>query len=196
MYNHTTQHPKLNNKWFIKQPINMAYMLALQTFVQSNGEISSALTKKHKEIFKHPWFIGWFKEMKEVTRPKMLNSDLLKRLLKKFLLDMSDMILIFGFAGFYYVKDMVKWIENNPNDYFTKLPFGIIPLRMSVNGFNSGTTDSYQPTLYGNYVYYTNTLTMEEFITFEYGDTKNISRIYEFDVFNNGAKFTSLSDGI
>lgn len=187
-----------NNKknYILKQSINMGYMLSLYTFAYSNGEISSCLMKKHREIFKDEWFIAWFKDFKEIARQKLLNTPDLKRQIRKFLLDMSDMILLFGFAGFYYVKDMEKWIEYNSEQYLSELPFGIIPIRVAISGGTGGTSnDSYQPTLYGGYMHYTNTHTMQEIITFECND-KILSRNYEFEVFNHSAKFVSLSDGI
>lgn len=175
---------KTSTKWITKQPIDMAYMLSIYTFVKTNGEISSCLAKKHNEIFKSEWFIAWFKEGREILRPSMFGSEDLKRAIEKFLIEMSDMLLMFGFAGYYYVKDMVGWAEHNVDDYFKKLPFGVIPLRASGSG-----------TLYGTYTRQTNLYTMEESVIFECTEP-HLTRLYEFEVFQSHADFVSLTDGV
>lgn len=169
-------------------------MMAIHTFVHTNIEISSCLAKKHREMFKTPWFVAWFHENEEFFRPALFQEGAMRHELEKFLIDMSDMILLYGFAGYYFVKDMAKWIERNPDNYLTQLPFGIIPMRSSVtNGLE--TRVGRVTTMYGNYVYYTNTFTMKEQIVFECSDPHLESR-YSFGVFNNGAKFVPMYDGL
>lgn len=184
----------VNNKWIIRQPINSAYMMAIHTFVHTNIEISSCITKKHREMFKTPWFVAWFHENEEFFRPALFQDGVMRYELEKFLVEMSDMILLYNFAGYYFVKDMAKWIESNPDNYLTELPFGIIPMRSAVtNGIESrlGRTT----TMYGSYAYYTNTFTMKEQIVFECSDPHLESR-YSFSVFNNGARFVPMYDGL
>lgn len=183
-----------SNKWVIRQPINMPYLLAIHTFVYTNSEISTCLTKKHREMFKTPWFVAWFHENEEFFRPALFNkSPHMRRQLEQFFIDMSDMILIYGFAGYYYVKNMEKWIVSNPDNYLDTLPFGVIPMRAAT--INSDGMRQGRSCMYGRYVYYTNTYSMKEMIVFECDD-KNRERHYSFGVFNNGAKFVPMYDGL
>lgn len=168
-------------------------MLALHTFVYTNGEISSCLRKKHRELFKSQWFIAWFHDNKEFFRPALFRDPSMRYQLEQFLTDMSDMVLIFGFAGYYYVKNMEKWVSQDPENYLKELPFGIIPMRSSVS--SSYSTKQNKPSMYGCYVYYTNTYTMKEMIAFECAD-KHLENHYSFGVFNNGAKFVPMYDGL
>lgn len=182
-----------NSQWLIKQPINMAYMLTIQTFAQTNSEIATCLRKKHREMFKARWFVAWFRENKEFFRPALFDNPVMRQKLEQFLIDMSDMLLLFNFAGYYCIKNMEKWILSDPDNYLTTLPFGIIPMRSSVT--NSVEMRQGRPTLYGSYVYYTNTQTMKEMLSFECSDD-SLKRNYTFGVFNNGAKFVPLNDSI
>lgn len=181
------------NKWVIRQPINMAYMMSIHTFVHTNIEISSCLTKKHREMFKTPWFVAWFHENEEFFRPALFREGPMRHELERFLIDMSDMMLVFGFAGYYVIKDMAKWIERNPDNYLTQLPFGIIPLRSAItSGIESRIT---RGVMYGTYAYYTNKYTMKEQIVFECADP-HLEAHYTFGVFDNGAKFVPMYDGL
>lgn len=182
-----------SSRWVIRQTINMPYMMAIHTFVYTNPEISTCLAKKHREMFKTPWFVAWFNDSKEFFRPAIFKSTLIRKQLEQFFKDMSDMILIYGFAGYYCIKNMEKWILSDPTRYLTTLPFGVIPMR-NASITNNGSRQC-QTTLYGKYIHYTNTHTMQEMIAFE-SDDKYLDRFYSFRVFNNGAKFVPMYDGI
>jgi hypothetical protein len=187
------------NKYIVRQQINMAYMLSIHTFATTNTEISVCMRRRHRELFSVPWFVAWYKENEELVRMKALNSDDMKERIRRFLIDMSDMLLIFGFAGYYCVKDMTRWVESqSPAVYATRLPFGVIPLRASAVGSGSswlaGNGGPTVGSLYGNYALYTNTRTMEEAVCFDCMDTA-INRHYEFHVVTHDARFVSLTDG-
>ncbi len=168
-------------------------MQALYTFVHTNSEISSCLRKKHRELLKSKWFVAWFHDNEEFFRPALFSNPDMRHLLEQFLLDMSDMILIYGFAGYYFIKNMEKWIARDPTQYLHSLPFGVIPMRSAVT--SNYTSIHNKPNMYGCYVYYTNTHTMKEMIGFECSD-KHLETNYSFGVFNNGAKFVPMYDGL
>ena len=189
--------PGRASKYIVRQQINMAYMLSIYTFACSNTEIGVCMRRRHKELFGVPWFVAWFKHAEELVRMKALNGPDMQERVRRFLLDMSDMLLIFGFAGYYCVKDMERWVEHQtPSGYATRLPFGIIPLRGSAVGAGStyGNDGPTSGTLYGSYALYTNTRTMEEAVCFDCLDP-TISRNYEFHVVTNDARFVSFADG-
>ena len=183
---------RAENPWVIRQPINMPYMLALHTFVHTNLEISSCLEKKHREMFKTEWFVAWFRDNKEIFRPALFRSPQIRHQLEQFFMDMSDMLLIYGFAGYYCIRNMEKWVSTQPDSYLTTLPFGIIPLRSAI--VSNGTGKNRTSSMYGAYAYYTNTYTMQEEIVYECSDD-HLSH-YTFRVFNNGAKFVPMYDSL
>ncbi len=192
-------------KYVVRQGINMNYMLSIETFVRTSPEIGACLRLRHRELFKVPWFVSWFRGLDELTRMVGLNHDDTKERLQKFLLAISDSLLMFGFAGYYCVKDMERWTEAQHRmaeragfQHSTKLPFGIIPLRPSVSGSGSGggcqDTNNSCGVMYGTYALYTNTHTMEESLCYDCLDPA-VSRLYEFHVISRDATFVSLSDG-
>ena len=183
-------------RWVETQLINMAYMVAIDTFVRTNDDINTALRNKHRELFKSDWYVAWMRGGEELMRPANLNGEILRRELQRIELEMCDMVLMFGFAGYYCVKDMEKWIKTDPERRATKCPFGVIPLRPSPGACaNANGNCRNQVTMYGSYVRYVNPHTMEEAIGFEPHDD-SLGHHYTFGVFDNGAKFVSINDGV
>src|SRR5277367_1835297 len=190
---------KKKDKYILYEPISTNFIISMETFIKTSSEISTCLRKKHEQIFKSSWYIAWFEGNKEVFRQKMLNTTEFKRQEEKFLLDMSDMILSFGFAGFYYVKDIYKWIDKHTKTYFKRLPFGFIklkPLSCSSDGSNGGGTTS-DSQFVGQYYRKRNLREMEgeDKIKFICPDA-HINRKYKFKVINDHAEFINLKTGI
>lgn len=175
----------------------MDYLLSILVFLSVDDELGPALHKKHSEIFKSNWYVALFRREKELLRPAMLNQKKAKRLIRAFLLNMSDMLLAFGFAGYYYVKDMVRWIEADPENAVNpvRLPFGVIPLRSKDYSWGGNSNTAFGDSLYGTYVRYTNTVTMEESIVFECSNEAT-NRLYGFGVFIDDPKFVNRTDGV
>lgn len=193
-------------KHIVRQTINMSYMLSIETYVRTSPEIGACLRLRHRELFKVPWFVAWFRGLEELLRMVGLNREDIKERIQKFLLAISDLLLMFGFAGYYCVKDMDLWTEaqqrmaertGTTTSHISKLPFGIIPLRASVSGGGGGgggCQDNMSGVMYGTYALYTNSHTMEESLCYDCLEPA-ISRLYEFHVISRDAIFVSLSDG-
>lgn len=169
-------------------------MMAIKTFVDTNFEISTCLSKKHREMFKTEWFVAWFRQNKEIFRPSLFASPHIRQQLEQFFIDMSDMLLVFGFAGYYCVKNLVKWVASEPDTYLKSLPFGIIPLRSSVTSNTGNACSNAYNSMYGTYTYCTNTYTLQEEIVYECSEDH--LNHYTFHVFNNGAKFVPMYDSL
>ena len=198
-------------KHIVRQAINMNYMLSIETYVRTSPEIGACLRLRHHELFKVPWFIAWFRGLEELVRMVGLNREDTKERIQKFLLAISDALLMFGFVGYYCVKDMDRWMdaqqrmaERAGTRHINTLPFGIIPLRPSTGsgggggggggGGSGGCQDNTSGVMYGAYALYTNSHTMEETLCYDCPDPA-VSRLYEFHVISRDASFVSFSDG-
>ena len=186
--------PRTNGKTIVRQTISAAYMLEVDTFARTNQEIRACRRIRHQEIFKAPWYLAWFKEAEEVVRLSAFNKhDEAKAKLARCLLQMDDMILMFGFVGYWCARDMTKWTaEQERHNRRNALPFGVIPLRSGSSQTSDGT---YVQSMYGTYARITDTRTMEETLVYECTE-RNVDHNYDFYVYNHCAEFVALGDAV
>lgn len=208
MYLSSDSYTKREENKLIKKPIDMNYMCDIMNFIYTSAEISSALEKKNDAILQNDWSISWFKDdhtNEEVFKHVILNTKEFKRKINQFLIEMVTMLKIFGFAGFFYVKDIVKWVSKNPKRYFDELPFGIIPLLPITDQYNFTTTQystlnqsqNIGSSLYGQYYQIHDTRNLDTNIIFECSSKYHKKR-YEFRVFTSKVKpqFVTLYDAL
>jgi len=175
--------------------IPTAYLIRINTFYQTDGDIHLCKSKRDTETFRYEWFAGWFKEEVELLRLPALNAPRVKEALRKFLLEAEDMLQCFQFLGYYFVRDMDGWLaavtgedeegesqtdEQLHENIANNLPFGLIPL---------GNCESES---YGTYYLAENRLTMSRAILYECNDNALAAR-YAFQVLDMGARFVPIS---
>lgn len=175
----------------IHYQVSASRMMALYYFCMKDKDIAACLYRKHVELFKSEWTIELVNVKTEARiEPALLNDAKLKGALQAFLLDASDMLLLFNFFGYYCVKDVPAWLEEDPFRIATELPFGLIPMRAS--GGVASVTGGF---LYGSYELVIDPKTMREEVRFECEDDRLKAR-YDFHVFSDNARFVpTAADG-
>jgi hypothetical protein len=179
--------------------ISQEMLCRIFSFAMGNSFIGQCRALRNNTIFDgdENWYVAWFSEdNKELLQPALMNNEKFKDHIQKFVKDASIMLDLFKFVGYYVVKDIESWYENendrddddNDDGCESKLPFGVIPL------YNPASVDL--PT-YGNYYLVSHFPDFKNEIIFKcdngrYG--KQLNNLYNFKVFNNGAQFFPIAN--
>lgn len=168
--------------------IDNATMIGLKKFYDKDTKIQICKRQKIQETFRYDWSIGmWYKLEREIRPVHLLNTERYKTLLRHFMIDAHDALILFNFVGYYCLKNMDHWIKEqmtqvnkNNIEKEAELPFGIIML-----GFNEKTT-------YGQYKLIRKKGSPKKEIQFECSD-ESLSRKYNFYVYDAGASFEKMN---
>jgi hypothetical protein len=177
----------------LQYDVDMSILTSLYQFYRKDPHIFRARQRKLYEAFRAKMSVGYWDPEKDVelTRVDRLNSARYKKLLRNFLTTAYDQLQLFGFVGYYCVKDIAAWLEQLSDEDFTlddqndtlsdPLPFGIIPL---------GPTDS---DVCGTYRVLRYPGEMRERLVFDCADDL-LSKQYDFFVFRWDAEFEPVQD--
>ena len=168
--------------------IDNATMIGLKKFYDKDTKIQVCKRQKLQETFRCDWSIGmWYKLERQIRPVFLLNTERYRNLLREFMTDIHDAMILFNFVGYYCLKNMDKWVSDQIIERDKKglqmeaeLPFGIIRI-----GFNEQTT-------YGEYQLIRKKGSPKSSIQFECRDEALKSK-YHFYVYDCGATFEKMS---
>lgn len=170
--------------------VDNATLLGLKQYYDKDVDIQICRRRKMQETFRAEWSVGRQQNGKETSRLAHFNTERYQRLLRAFFQEAHDYLMLFGFVGYYCVKDMPRWlerwqerqkettmlVEDTEDD---ELPFGVIRLGLTVQD------------MCGTYQVVRREGSIRQRMVFECDDEK-LGRRYNFYVFDQGATFEPL----
>ncbi len=166
--------------------VDTATLMGLKQFYDKDADIQICRRRKLHATFRPEWSVGLWDEAQEheLQRLGHLNSERVKRLLRAFLSEAHDYLVLFGFVGYYCVKDMPSWLEQRAEEEYQtecddELPFGVIRLGLT------------QQDTYGVFKLVQRQGSTQRRMVFRCTD-EHLARRYEFYVFEQQPNFEPL----
>lgn len=170
--------------------VDQATLLGLKQFYDKDPDIQVGRRRKLHETFRAQWSVGVWDEAqeREIRRLTHLDNAQCKKLLRDFMTQAHDYLVLFQFVGYYCVKDMADWLARlaqqqaeEPWREMEELPFGVVQLGLNLQD------------CYGKFQLVQRAGSPRRQLMFACDDEAMAAR-YNFYVFDQGANFEPLMD--